>query len=106
MQRTRRSLTLAGLALAVAPAAAPAAVPHLVAPGETLWGLAAAQNMTTRAFAAANGLQPDAAVIAGRTMTIPTVDEAAFALSQIPAAEKTTAAAPAAAAPAAVPAPK
>ncbi len=83
MPHPRRTLLLVSLAVVGAPASASAAVPHLVTPGETLWGLAAAQNMTTRAFAAANGLSPDAAVIAGRTLSIPTVGEAAAALNTV-----------------------
>ncbi|MBX5441742.1 MAG: LysM peptidoglycan-binding domain-containing protein [Solirubrobacteraceae bacterium] len=73
-------------ALLAAPAAASAGVPHTVAPGETLWSLAAAQNMTTRAFAAANGLSEDAHLVAGTTIRIPTVSEAAAALASAPAA--------------------
>ncbi len=76
---------LAGAALA-APAGATAAISHTVAPGETLWSLAAAQNMTTRAFAAANGLSPDAQIVAGSTIQLPTVGEAAVALQSAPAA--------------------
>lgn len=97
MHRTRRALVVAGLTLAAGPATAQAAVPHVVAPGETLWGLASAQNMTTRAFAAANGLGPDARVIAGRTLSVPSVAEAAFALAQAPATPSAPAAAPVAA---------
>jgi len=78
---TTAVLTLSG------PAAA--AVPHTVAPGETLWSLAAAQNMTTRAFAAANGLAPDAHVVVGQTIQMPTVGEAAVALQSAPAAPAT-----------------
>jgi len=81
-----------------APAAAGAAVTHTVAPGETLWSLAAAQNMTTRAFAAANGLSPDAQIVAGTSIRLPTVGEAAVALQSAPAA-------PAAPAPASTAAP-
>ncbi len=82
MPRTRTLVVLAGLALSATPATAAAAVPHVVVPGETLWGLAAAQNMTTRAFAAANGLGPDAVVVIGSTVHLPTVTEAAIALAQ------------------------
>src|SRR5437764_2276430 len=63
-------------------AATPAAgyVPHVVQPGETLWGIAASNNFTTRALAAANGLPEDASVVAGTTIKIPSVAEAAAAL--------------------------
>ncbi|UGS37437.1 LysM peptidoglycan-binding domain-containing protein [Capillimicrobium parvum] len=73
-------------AVLTVPAAAGAAVPHTVAPGESLWSLAAAQNMTTRAFAAANGLSPDAQIVAGQTIDVPSVSEAAVALQSAPAA--------------------
>jgi LysM repeat protein len=66
--------------LATAPAAG-AAVPHTVAPGETLWSIAAANNFTTRALAAYNGLSPDSHVVLGSTVQIPAVAEAAAALA-------------------------
>lgn len=86
MTRSPRLLLLTAAAVLSAPAAASAAVPHVVAPGESLWALAASQNMTTRAFAAANGLSEDARVVAGTTVKLPTVDEAAGALAAAPAA--------------------
>jgi soluble lytic murein transglycosylase-like protein len=73
-------------AVALAPAAASASVAHTVTPGETLWTIASAHNLTTRSFAAANGLSPDARVIAGTTLKIPTIAEAAAALASAPAA--------------------
>lgn len=83
----RRSTPLAVLAvLASIPCTASAAVPHTVQPGETLWSLAAAHNMTTRAYAAANGLSEDAQLVAGTTVNHPTVTEAAAALQTAPAA--------------------
>ena len=78
--RTTLIWALTGVALA-APAAA--SVPHVVAPGETLWSIAAAHNFTTRSLAAANGLSPDANVVLGSTIKIPTVAEAAAALQGI-----------------------
>jgi len=74
---------LLSITLALA-AAAPAAasVPHVVAPGETLWQIAAANGFTTRSFAAANGLSPDAQVYAGQTLQIPSVAEASAALTR------------------------
>jgi len=77
---------LLSLLVMLAPATtAQAAVVHTVAPGETLWQLAAMNNMTTRSFAAANGLSPDAHIVAGTTIQIPTIAEAAGALSTAPA---------------------
>jgi LAS superfamily LD-carboxypeptidase LdcB len=78
-----------------------AAVPHTVLPGETLWSISAANNLTTRTVAAYNGLAEDAGLIAGQTIQVPTVEEGAAALAaagvsaQAPAAPATTTAVPA-----------
>jgi soluble lytic murein transglycosylase-like protein len=69
---------IASLALAVP---APAYVAHTVEPGETLWSIAAASNLTTNALAAANGLSADAQVVAGNTIQVPSEQEAAAALA-------------------------
>src|SRR5947207_7658346 len=61
---------------------ASAAVPHTVQPGETLWSIAAANNFTTHALAAYNGLSDDAQVVAGTTIQVPAESEAAAALGQ------------------------
>jgi soluble lytic murein transglycosylase-like protein len=90
------------LLVLLVPSTANAAVSHTVAPGETLWQLAAMNNMTTRSFAAANGLSPDAHIVLGTTIKIPSVGEAASALAAVPAA---AAAAPTAAAPSGAPQP-
>jgi N-acetylmuramoyl-L-alanine amidase len=82
----RRYLSVLGLLVPLLPATAQAAVVHTVAPGETLWQLAAMNNMTTRSFAAANGLSPDAHIISGTPIRIPSVAEAASALTSAPAA--------------------
>src|SRR4051812_50124123 len=74
-------ISLTFFVFAVTPAAA--SVPHVVQPGETLWQIAAANNFTTRALAAANGLSENSAVIAGTTLKIPSVPEAAPALQGI-----------------------
>ncbi|HEX6116253.1 MAG TPA: D-alanyl-D-alanine carboxypeptidase family protein [Solirubrobacterales bacterium] len=84
---------------------ASAAVPHVVQPGETLWSIAAANNLTTRTVAAYNGIAEDAQVALGETIDVPTVDEGAATLATAgtetttapaaPAADTTTAAAPA-----------
>jgi soluble lytic murein transglycosylase-like protein len=108
--RLTRSLTLAVAAACAAPAAADAAVPHVVAPGETLWSIAAANNLTTRTVAAHNGLPENGHVILGSTIHVPTVAEGAAALQKagvVPAATAATST-PAAgtAAPAASAAPK
>jgi N-acetylmuramoyl-L-alanine amidase len=88
------AVALAALLL-VLPARAQGEVPHTVQPGETLWSIAAANNFTTRALAAANGLPEDAQVVAGTTIQIPSEAEAAVALG-IPAAPAAGAPEPAA----------
>lgn len=82
-----RTLPLAcALVLALA-GAAHAGVPHTVQPGETLWTIAAQNNFTTRALAAANGLSETSNVVLGSTIMIPSEAEAAAALaSAAPAA--------------------
>src|SRR5436853_267868 len=73
-----------GLALVtglVAASPAVGAVPHVVQPGESLWSIAAANNFTTRALAAANGLSENSNVVLGSTVNIPSVSEAAAALN-------------------------
>jgi LysM repeat protein len=65
-----RSLVAALAVCALLPATSGAAV-HTVAPGETLWGIAMANNLPTSAVATANGLSPEARVVAGTNLTIP-----------------------------------
>src|SRR4051812_46899106 len=81
-----RTVLISLMFIAVAATPAAAAVPHVVQPGETLWSIAAANNFTTRAFAAANGLPEDSAVIAGTTLRGPSVTEASAALGGGPVA--------------------
>jgi LysM repeat protein len=64
-----------------APAAAHAEVAHVVQPGETLWSISAANNLTTRTVAVYNGLPEDAQVVVGQTVNVPTVEEGAAALA-------------------------
>ncbi|HEV3002484.1 MAG TPA: LysM peptidoglycan-binding domain-containing protein [Solirubrobacteraceae bacterium] len=82
----RRTLLLTLAVAVAAPAAAPAAVPHTVQPGETLWAIAAANNLTTRTVAAFNGLSGDSHVVLGSTIMVPTVAEGAAALGAAPVA--------------------
>jgi LysM repeat protein len=88
------SSLLATLALA---APASAEVAHTVQPGETLWSIAAANNLTTRTVAAYNGLSEDAQVVLGSTIRVPTVEEGYAALqgAGLVSAPETAAAAPA-----------
>ena len=64
-----------------APTPASAALAHVVHPGESLWSIAAANNLTTRTVAVYNGLAEDAVLIVGQTIQVPTVDEGAAALA-------------------------
>lgn len=82
-----------------------AAVPHTVQPGETLWSIAAANNLTTRTVAVYNGLSEGAPLVAGTTIYVPTVEEGAAALaSGAPAVQPAPSAAAASAAGASDPA--
>jgi soluble lytic murein transglycosylase-like protein len=96
------TIVIAGLLLAAAPAGA--AVSVTVQPGDTLWSIAARNNLTTRSVAAFNGLPENGNVVLGSTIRIPTVAEGASVLQSTGAAP--AAAAPAAAAPAAPAAPQ
>ena len=72
--RTRKLLIVAvmlAVAALSAPASAGAGVPHVIARGETLTSVAAADGLSIAELAAANGLSPDAQLIAGRTLEIP-----------------------------------
>ena len=97
----RRQVVIACAALVAGLAhtgSARASVPHVVAPGETLWSISAANNLTTRTVAAFNGLSEDALVVEGETIQVPTVEEGAAALASAgvaPAADPAAAAAPA-----------
>src|SRR5690349_19399750 len=81
-----RSVIATSLAAAFAAAfgAAPAgaAVPHTVQPGETLWSIAAANNLTTRTVAAFNGLSENAQVVLGSTIQVPSTSEGYSALQK------------------------
>jgi LysM repeat protein len=68
----------AGLAISCCVAAAPAlaSTSHVVAAGETLSGIAAANGLSTESLAAWNGLAADHLVISGSTIVVPTPEEA------------------------------
>jgi len=76
----RRHLATSLLATLALAAPASAEVAHTVQPGETLWSIAAANNLTTRTVAAYNGLSEDAHVVLGATIRVPTVSEGYAAL--------------------------
>ena len=95
----RRSILISTLVLLSTAAPASAAVPHTVQPGETLWSIAAANNLTTRTVAAFNGLSEDAQVVLGSTIMVPTTVEGYAALQSaglVPADPAAAAAAPSA----------
>src|SRR5215218_4168512 len=77
-------------------ALAAADVAHTVAPGETLWSIAAANNLTTRTLAAHNGLSEDAQVVLGSTIRVPSTTEGYAALQAAGLVAAPTQAAPAA----------
>jgi LysM repeat protein len=80
MANSSRVFVLAVITALATASPASAGVPHVVQPGETLWTIAAANNFTTRALAAANGLSENSNVVLGSTLQIPSVSEAAAAL--------------------------
>jgi LysM repeat protein len=65
----------------LASSAAFGALPHTVQPGETLWSISAANNLTTRTVAVYNGLPETAGLLVGTTIYVPTVAEGAAALA-------------------------
>jgi LysM repeat protein len=74
-------LCACALALFASAPSARAEAPHVVQPGETLWGIAYANNLTTRTVAVYNGLSEDAGLVEGTTIKVPTVAEGAAALA-------------------------
>jgi LysM repeat protein len=72
-------LTLTIAAAAWAPATASAAFQHVVAKGETLSSVAAADGLPVSQLAAANGLSSDSQLTAGSLLTIPPQGAAAVA---------------------------
>jgi LysM repeat protein len=67
--------------LALTAGSARAESTHRVVPGETLWSISAANNLTTRTVATYNGISEDAGLIAGTTIQVPTVAEGAASLA-------------------------
>jgi D-alanyl-D-alanine carboxypeptidase/LysM domain len=76
-----RSLVCSIGGMLLASSAAPAAAPHTVLPGETLWSIAYANNLTTRTVAVYNGVPQNAELAEGATVYVPTVEEGATALA-------------------------
>jgi LysM repeat protein len=69
--RFRTLLLLTVLLSLAVPASAAAAFGHVVAPGESLTSVAAADGLSIDQLAAANGIAADAPLIAGTTLEIP-----------------------------------
>lgn len=89
----RTSLALCSalsLLTAVSPLAAQGQVPHTVEPGESLWSIAAEDGLTVEELAAANGLSPDAQLVAGATVLIPPARGAASSAPPYPTEEIVT----------------
>jgi N-acetylmuramoyl-L-alanine amidase len=80
--------------LSLALAATASAHVHTVQPGETLWGIAAANGLPASTVAAANGLAPTTLVVTGTNLTVPTAGTMP-ATPSAPAAATTPATAPA-----------
>ena len=78
--RRRLRYGLSALATAAAAAASPAgasaSASHLIAPGETLSGIAAVNGLSTGTLAAWNGIDPDTLVVSGTSIMVPTAAEA------------------------------
>src|SRR3954471_17565396 len=88
-----RTVRLAGAALAAAvllPTTPALGATHLVAPGETLWGIALSNGLPASAVAAANGLTSEARVVAGTTLTVPARGTAAPVSAGAPSAAPAT----------------
>ena len=81
MRHMSRISGLALISILFVASPAVASVPHVVGPGDTLSGIAAANGFSTHALAAANGLSDDSNVILGSTIQIPSLSEANAALS-------------------------
>ncbi len=76
--RALPSILVLVLAFAV-PSVANAAFAHMVAPGETLSSVAAADGLSVSQLAAANGLSPEAQLVAGTALAIPAAEAGAEA---------------------------
>lgn len=77
--RTRIVLPFLAAATLAFPAAASAQFPHVVAAGESLSSIAAADGLTVAQLAAANGLSSGAQLVSGSTLLIPPQGSAAAA---------------------------
>src|SRR3954454_24553794 len=92
MLRTARLSGAALVAAILLPGAPALGATHLVTPGETLSGIAAANGLSTGAVAAANGMSPTAFAISGTRLTIPAPGSVATAPVAATSAPSTAAA--------------
>src|SRR3954452_1259139 len=92
MLRTARLSGAALVAAILLPGAPALGATHLVTPGETLSGIAAANGLSTSAVAAANGMSPTALAISGTRLTIPAPGSVATAPVAATSAPSTAAA--------------
>jgi LysM repeat protein len=76
--------------LLTAPAVASADFPHVVAPGESLSSVAASDGLTVEQLAAANGLAPEAGLVAGSDLQIPSATASGEASESSSSAEAAT----------------
>ena len=79
-------------------------MPHVVQPGETLWSIAAANNLTTRTVAAFNGLSENSQVVLGLNVMVPSTRRGLRRAAEGRASSRPRRPLPPAAAPAAAPA--
>jgi LysM repeat protein len=89
------ALTLTIAAAAWAPATASAAFEHVVASGETLSSVAAADGLSISQLAAANAVSPDSQLIRGSSLVIPPQDASAVSSTAATSASAPETAAPA-----------
>jgi N-acetylmuramoyl-L-alanine amidase len=66
-----RIISVAAAVMLIAPAGASASVSHVVAAGESLSSIAASDGLSVEQLADANGLSPEAFLLEGSTLTIP-----------------------------------
>jgi N-acetylmuramoyl-L-alanine amidase len=69
--RVRQFLPILAVAMLIAPATASAYFSHVIAPGESLSSIAAADGLSVAQLAAANGLSPSSQLILGTSVQIP-----------------------------------
>ncbi len=81
VRRLSLGVTIAAAAGCATAAEAAASASHVVQPGETLSGIAAANGLPTESLAAWNGISSETLVISGSSITVPTAEEAGVSAS-------------------------